>query len=176
VKNKKGYFFLMDGIFAIVILVIGGLIVSSNTVQESTDIPLTMYLDNTVDLFSTVKINELCATDCTCSNEKLEELCTLNLNQDQTLSDYFGELYSLGREDDIEDLFVNLTIENEMLRQDVFSVELRIDDDQIYFHGKNQINSKELISSKKVIFGYIEHPDGMLTYWGPYVMEVNIWD
>lgn len=175
---KKGYFFLMDGIFAIVILVIGGLIVSSNTVRETSEIPLTMFLDNSVELLSSVKINELCNDECFCSNKKLQEFCKngLILNKGQTLIDYMGELYSQGDNLKISDLFANLTLENNMFRQDVFSVELKIDDETIYFQGKTQEESKDLMSSKKVIFGYYELPTGIVEFWGPYIAEVNIWN
>ena len=53
--NKKGYFFLMDAIFAVVILTIGYLMISSNTPRVTSEVPLTMYLDNTMELISTVK-------------------------------------------------------------------------------------------------------------------------
>ena len=132
-KTKKGYFFLMDGIFAIVILTIGYLMISSNTPRVTSEVPLTMYLDNTMELLSTIKVYELCSdfSQCSCSNAKLSEYCEdgLILNANQTLLDYFGELYYSPDPDPIaeayfrllsSDLFYNLTVGNNLFRQDIF--------------------------------------------------------
>lgn len=193
-KTKKGYFFLMDGIFAIVILTIGYLMISSNTPKVSSEVPLAMYLDNTIELLSTVRVYELCSdySQCTCSNAKLSEYCEdgLILNANQTLLDYFGELYySPDSIDSIaaayfrllaSDLFHNLTIENNLFRQDIFGVEFKINGEKIYPNfdtDSSKKQSKNLISSRKLILGYYERADtGEVEFWGPYIAEVNVWE
>jgi hypothetical protein len=178
--NKKGYIFLMDAIFAIVILLVGYLIISSNRAVETTEIPLSILAENTMDLFSNVRVSELCYdfTTCSCSNEKLEELCSNKdiENTNQTLLDYFGELYSRNKKTEAEELFKNLTLENDMLRQDVFGVEFNINDEKIYSNAGNKDQSKDLISVKRMSFGYFEDIEtGQITFWGPYVMRLDIW-
>ena len=183
----------MDAIFAIVILTIGYLMISSNTLRVTSEVPLTMYLDNTMEFLSTVKVYELCSdySSCTCSNVKLSEYCSngLILNANQTLLDYFGELYYSPNPDPIaeayfrllsSDLFHNLTVENNLFRQDIFGVEFNIDGQKIYpntdtYPSKKQ--SKNLISSRKLILGYYERGDtGEVEFWGPYIAEVNVWE
>jgi hypothetical protein len=175
--KKKGEFFLIDGLFSIVILTIGFLIITSNRPSQNNEISLDVILDNSVDIFSSVKINELCSSDCICSNPKLGEFCLSKMirNKDQTLFDGIGELYSKNQKIKAGELFMNITLEEDMLRKDIFNAELKIDGKRIYLQGEDN-NPTELISSKKIIFGVYENPElGTVTYFGPYLFEVNIW-
>ncbi|MBN2368612.1 hypothetical protein JXC34_06330 [Candidatus Woesearchaeota archaeon] len=176
-NSNKGFFFLLDGVFAIVILVIGFLILSSHTSVETTEIPLSMISENAVNLLSSVKINELCDETYACSNQKLSEMCPSNIrNMDQTVLDYLGELYVVNKKQDAAQVFRNITLENDLFRQDIFGVELRINDEVIYFQGGKKQQAKDLISVKKVIFGFYEvPPTGEVVFWGPYLAEVDIW-
>ncbi len=177
--NKKAYIFLMDGIIAVVILTVGFLLISSNKPDETTEIPISMMTENTMSLFSNIKLYEICDfSDCGCSNDKLSEYCASGYieNKNQTLLDYFGELYNRSMQSRADELFYNITIENDLLRQDIFGVEFKINDETIYLHGINKEKSKDLISSKRIIFGYYEVPSsGIINYWGPYLAEVNVW-
>ena len=95
--KKKAFFFLMDSIFAMVILTIGYFVVSSNKGVVNADLPLNVAVEGTIDILSSVEINEMC-NSCNCSNAKLEELCIAGdvKNSDQTIMDFLGELYSTG--------------------------------------------------------------------------------
>ena len=176
--NKKAFFFVLDGIFALIILLIGFLIISSSSRVTITEVPLSILSENTMDLLASVNVNELCPEDCECSNQKLEEYCSQGRirNMNQTLLDYMGELYVLGKKSDSESLFRNITMQNDLLRQDIFGVEFRIDGDVIYHQGGDQKKSNELISVKKIIFSYYElRNNGAVVLWGPYLAEVDIW-
>jgi len=174
----------MDAIFAVVILTIGYLLISSNTPKVTTEVPLTMYLDNTMELLSTIKVDDLCIdySTCACSNPKLSEYCNNNLilNANQTLLDYFGELYNTSNTEEAKELFYNLTVENNLFRQDIFGIEFNINGERIYsntdtYASKEQ--SRKLISSRKLIMGYYELPNtGEVKFWGPYIAEVNVWE
>jgi len=180
-KNKERILLAM---FAIVILTIGYLMISSNVPRVTSEVPLTMYLDNTMELLSTVRVYELCLdySQCICSNAKLSEYCNdgLILNANQTLLDYFGELYATNNEDDASELFHNLTVENNLFRQGIFGIEFNIDGVKIYptfDTDTSKKQSKNLISSRKLILGYYERGDtGEVEFWGPYIAEVNIWE
>jgi hypothetical protein len=175
--RKKGEFFLIDGLFSIVILTIGFLLITSNKPTQNNELSLDVLLDNSVDLLSSVKINELCSADCICSNQKLSQYCQnkLIMNHDQTLFDGIGELYSKNKKNEAGELFKNITLEKNMLRSDIFNAQIKIDGESIYMQGEYN-NPAELISSKKIIFGFYENKElGTVTYFGPYLFEVNIW-
>jgi hypothetical protein len=179
-KSKKGEFFLIDGLFSIVILAIGFLIISSNQPKQTNDIPLSILAENTMELFSSVKIDELCDA-CDCSNKKLSEYCLSNyiINKNQTILDSVGEMYSRGTNNYKQragQLFKNITLEKNMIREEIYGMELIINGESIYLQGSNQQKAKEMISSKKIIFGVYEFPaTGQVVYWGPYLAEVKIW-
>jgi len=173
--NKKAYFFLLDGIFAVVILVIGFMMISSNRVFVYDEVPLALVAENTMDLLSTVKINDLCDNACECSHELIETYCKSGriLNKEQSLIDYFGELYDTGKVTEADTLFSVLL--DDLIRTDLFNAELVIDGNTIYTDN-GKISSPNLISSKKIGFGFYENREtGVVSYWGPYIIEVNIW-
>ncbi|MBT3720964.1 hypothetical protein HN789_06740 [archaeon] len=179
--NRRAYFFLMDAIFALVILMIGFMIISSSKPTETDDIPLALAAENFMDIMASVKLNEICY-GCECSIQDVQQQCNNGdiLNMDQSMLDYLGELYYLYDEGDIlkrqELIDVFTGISDEIYREDLYGVELIIDNRQMYIDG-DKINTPNLITSKRVLFGYIENSvNGQVTYWGPYSLEVNFWE
>lgn len=172
-KSKKGYIFIIDAIFAAIILSIGFMIISSSH-KISDETPMPVAADNFLDVLSRVTIDDLCeVSTCVCTNRKLQETCILTNNTQQTLLDHMGELYELGKEDLSRQLFSNFTY---LIRKDLYGVSFSIGDDEIYSDsGKD--TSKVLIAKKKIIFGFIENPrTGEVIYWGPYMAEVDFWE
>ena len=190
---KKGYIFQIDMFFAITILIIGYLLISGNDRDEKLEIPIGTAAQNVMDVLSNVKISELCPdytinpvlldNDCTCFNQQVESLCKNDKlkNPDQSMLDYFGELYYTSK------LNPPLILGNSFVRTDLFGIELLLvngpDQEVLYanppipdtFASKEKSNN--LISSKKVIFGYYENrAAGEVSFWGPYTVEVNIWE
>ena len=172
--KKKAVFFYMDAIFAITILMVGFMLISSTNRYKQDNIPLETVSEHAMNLLSTVKIKELCDVDCSCSVDVLEDQCSSIKNKDQTLINYFGEMYYREKNEKIEDLFTGL-VEEGLYREDLYRVELRIENDPI-FTQEGKTESSKLISSKRVVFGY--YFDGItekIEYWGPYILEVNLW-
>jgi hypothetical protein len=174
INNRKGYFFIIDAIFAAIILSIGFMIISSGS-RISDETPLPVVADNLLDILSRVKINDLC-DHCVCSHAKLQETCALTNNYEQTLLDHVTELYTSGnnvKQTKARELFSSLL---PLIRQDLYGVELKINNVQIY-SDTGQEKTKVLISKKKISFGYVETPTtGTVTYFGPYMIEVNMWE
>jgi hypothetical protein len=186
----------MDGIFAIVILLTGYLIISSNRSLGSTEAPLGSTLQNGVDLLSTIKIKEICSLNCDCRNRQLKQLCIEGkiADFDQTLLNYFGELYTTStypnqfRTDMNRStlLFKNLTLENNIFREELFGIEFKIinkSNEIIVYRSladetqDSRQKSKNLISSKTVVFGsYVINSTGEVYFWGPYLAEVELWE
>lgn len=173
--NRKSYFFLLDGIFAIVILMIGFIIILSQKPVLESDTTLILTSENVMDLMSSIKINQLCNA-CQCSNQKLQEFCNQGLikNQDQTFMDFLGELYFRNNKPKANELFIDFS--NKLIRQDLFGIELIINNEVISYDVEIE-KSKKIISNKKLIFGFFESPDsGQVEFWGPYILEVNLWE
>lgn len=169
---KKGYFFLIDGIFAIVILVIGFLLVSTEKPYKEQTMPVEFSADNFIDILSTVKLSDICENSV-CTNKKIEQYLGQTNNHEQTIIDFLGELYSAGKKNEAKIIFTNLTY---IVRNDIYGVSLSINNEELYSDtGKSQ--SRELIASKKMVFGFAENQaSGKVRYWGPYLAEVMIWE
>jgi hypothetical protein len=179
---KKGYIFLMDAIFAVILLVIGVIIVSSNRIAVSSEIPLSISLDNSLDFLSSVKIADICE-GCSCSVKKMSELCLDNeiKNSQESLLDYLGELYSRDKVPDAFSLIENISNEKDIFKEkELFDVEIRINDAQIYPNidlSDKKKKTKNLLSSRRIIFGYYENNlTGAINYWGPYEVKTEIWE
>ncbi|MCM2325561.1 MAG: hypothetical protein NDI94_03800 [Candidatus Woesearchaeota archaeon] len=171
INSRKGYFFIIDAIFAAIILSIGFMIISSGS-KPRDETPLPVVADNLLDIISRTKISDLC-NQCVCTQAKLQETCALTKNYEQTILDHMTELYVLNRQDKARELFISFL---PLIRQDLYGVELRINNVQIY-SDTGQEKTNALISRKKISFGYIETPaTGAVTYFGPYLIEVNLWE
>jgi hypothetical protein len=172
--NGKGYFFMMDGMFAIVVLVIGLLIIISAKPVVTNELQVSMVSENVVGLLSQIKIKEMC-DGCKCTNSKLREYCQTReiRNNESTLLGYFGELYSFGDKNHLlTDLFANLS--DELYRDDLYGFQIKIENYSMYSdHGRDK--SRNMISRKKMVFGYYEQGNGIVKFWGPYNVEVNTW-
>jgi len=179
---KRGYFFVLDGIFAVVILVIGLIMISSNIYTNPAEVPLISLSDDLLDLLSSTQVSELCYDyeECICSNRKIEELCTNHLifNPDQSILDYFGELYTKDYKEIISQLYQNIT--KDIIKHNIIGSELIINDEKIYPNYDTTSSKNEsdfLISSKRIIFSYYEEPEsGDVSFWGPYLIEIRLWE
>lgn len=182
--NKRAYFFLIDGIFAMIILMIGFMIISSNKPTETDEVPLAQSAENFVDLISSVKISEVCE-ECECSLFQIQQQCNNDLikNRDQTILDYLGELYFKYKQtnnpdikNQIRDIF--LEVADIAYRNDLYDVGLRINGEDMFVQG-NQEESFNLISSKRILFGFYHMETAFsinIVYWGPYLAEVRLWE
>jgi hypothetical protein len=184
---RKGYIFLLDGIFAVILLVIGLIMISSNRTEVSTESPLALTLENSMSLLSAVKVTDVC-NGCNCSISKMKDLCFGNKikNSRQSLLDYVGELYSRGLKDDAYQLLKNISAGKDIFREnEIFGAELDIGDDRVYpGPGLSDADlaaikkrSKNLLSSRKMIFGYYEDAQtGKISFWGPYEVRAELWE
>jgi hypothetical protein len=189
--KKKAYFFLMDAFFAIVILTVGFMLISSNKAAQTTEIPMAAAADNLVSILATARVQDLCPGNCnSCQNEQLVQMCDEGAikNYNQSLLDYFGELYknevhppdsppNYAYLTNAQGLFDSLLEQYDLYRSDLFGIEFRINDEVIFAESDStKEKSKDLLSAKRVIFGFYEIKEtGEVVFWGPYLAEVNIW-
>ncbi len=171
--TKKGYFFLIDGIFAVVILMIGFIIIMSQRPHAEENNNLEIVSGSIMELFSKIRVSQLC-DGCSCSVKKLGNYCSRGMvkNTNQGLFDYLGELYYLGKKQEAGDLFLNITYSQ--IRQDLYGVELLINNERVTPQIEKGHN---LISRKGISFSFYEIPEtGEVRFFGPYKIEVNFWE
>ena len=175
--NRKAYFFLMDAIFALVILMIGFMVITSTKPSNIDEVPLAQVSENLVDILSSVKIKEICDEECVCSNEMIETFCPSIKNKDQTILDYLGELYNIDPlQTNQKAMRVFRSVIEDLYRKDLYGIELIINNHKLYGDG-NKETSLNLITAKRVLFGFNENPTtGNLEFWGPYLLEINVWE
>lgn len=166
---------MLDAVFAIMILTVGFMIISSSKPKLSDELPLSTISENIFGIMSSVKINEIC-TGCACSSQVLSDYCSHGKikNPDETLLDYIGEMHNASISDEeIKNFYLDII--SNFVRDDLYHTDLIIDGHVVYPNtGKN--TSLELISGKRLAFGYNEDTlAGTVKYWGPYIIEVNVW-
>jgi hypothetical protein len=172
---RKGYIFMMDVVFASMVLLIGFMIITSTRPREDDEIPLPQMSDSILDTISKIRIRDICEDNCVCSIPAFDDPCTVGLlNNDSTIAQSLGQMYDAHISDEeIANVFIDVS--NQLVREDIFNLDLIIDGRVIYSDsGKHE--SPEIITGKRMIFGYTEDKDlGSVTFWGPYVLEVNVW-
>ena len=165
-KTRRGFFFLIDVIFAVLILGIGFFLIVHKEPQK-TEIPLLQNSENAIEFLSTIKGNEIC-NNCEC-NLLLSKYCS---NMNHTIIQIAGYLYSNSKKTEAGELIKNITYY--LIPKDMFSYEFIMNGETLVFQGED--NAKELISSKRVVFGYYENPEnGEVLFFGPYLAELRMW-
>ena len=116
----------MDVIFAVVILTIGYMMISSNRISSHDEVPLALVAENTMDLLSSVTISDLCENGCDCTNGNISYYCRQGwiYNNESSLLDFFGELHSRDLNSLGETLFKDLL--DDVIRTDLYNAELVI--------------------------------------------------
>ena len=172
---KKAYIFMLDVVFASMILMIGFMIISSTKTREIDDIPLPQASEGIIDTISKIRLSEICDR-CNCSISVIEDYCSRGLirNMDATIAGSLGEMYHRGEDDEVIGEMFNMTSQK-LFRKDIFSRDLSIDG-RVIFSDQGKAESSEVISARRMIIGYYENRfTGEVTFWGPYVLEVSVW-
>ncbi len=181
-RSRKGFFFVIDSIMAIVILSIGiYMILSSYMVFADRDQTaltsrsLLSFMDNVT----------IASYD---SDYKFEELMGLSgggnyiTRYDNSLSEQLGEFFFRDRWDlasglagDIVEKVVPQQFEAEILvKEPVSDIE-----ETIYERNTDPSfssdDSRLVVPYKSIVMGDFESEDGSPEPWGPYVIEVRVW-
>jgi hypothetical protein len=130
--KKKGYFFTMDAVIGVIILIIG-LIVITGFYFYSPDKEKTQGIATDISgVLANIKVNEICSNinDCTtCSYNSVENICNNNLipNSGMTLLELFGYLHSKNRHTTIEAI-INETIINKKILPYNYDMQVVLED------------------------------------------------
>ena len=172
--NKRGYFFLLDSIIALGVLIIGGFLVFASYTKAPSKEEPKFLSETTMDFFADTKISDI-NNAYAGFNGQLWQQGDIT-NDDNTLLQQIGEFYAKNQLGTAEKFIGNLT-ENIIPVQYLF--EFRMNNQLLYPINPSQdhLNSKQstaiLIPSRKIVHGYLNQETGDL--FGPYAAEVLVW-
>ena len=180
-RMKKGYYFSIESLMGILVLTSSFFLI--NTLFESpVPLPDYRYATNLVGFMSHVSVSDICSNGC--DGLALDTLSKKYGIYDNSIIDMMGYTYykSPGNVTQItEEIFA---VGGMVLRGRDAAIMIRgIECDILYStqnistldcdEGANVTNE---VVFRKVITGYvINEDDGILDFWGDYVLEVRIW-
>lgn len=171
---RKGYFFLIDSMLALGVLVIGSFLVFSTYTKIPSKEGVELLSEDVMDFFADTKISGVNNEYAGVGGQLWDS--GLISNADNSLLQQLGEFYEQDNLDIAEQFILSLT-ENSIPPQFLF--EFRIEDTLLYPQNPSQshLDSKDrtqvLIPSKKIVHGYLDENTGDL--FGPYDAEVLVW-
>lgn len=173
--KKRGYFFVLDAILGLFILVIGVFLITSSYVDVPKPTQVSFLADDLLNFLSNTKIKEF--------NNPYAGLGGTLWNQgvitdpDNSLLQQIGEFYATNKLDTADKFIQNVSTG---IVPQQFRYEVWMDDVIIYpktpsaEHTKSKNSTELLLTSKKLTFGTINKTTGNL--WGPYKAEVFVWE
>lgn len=192
-RSVKGYFFLFDAIAAVMILTAGYLLIISANPAKPAEIQAKHISRDIMGLLATVKVDDLCrncgqGASCACTNYlQLQTLCQGNLirNCEYTLLELIGDLESQPPDYSLQiGSLLSELLPSTIFRTDLYGFRFLIQADpavpasmtERYQTSSDYQDSKLLIASKRIVFGYWEDPGaGTFSFWGPLIVEVQTW-
>lgn len=174
-NEKRGYFFVLDAVLGLFVLIIGVFVVTSSYVGVQQPTQVKLLSDDLLGFLSKTKIKNI--------NNPYTGIGGELWNQgdisdgDNTLLQQIGEFYYLNKADTAEK-FIQNTTKDVVPAQ--FRYEVWVDNALLYpkTPTPEHIASKDktllLLTSKKITFGVLDKSTGEL--WGPYKAEVFLWE
>lgn len=172
--NKRGYFFLIDSILALGVLVIGGFLIFSSYVKVPAKEDAAALAESLMDFFSNTKIKDVNNAYAGVGGELWQQ--GIITNEENTLLQQIGVFYASNNLGTAGKLIANIT-KNSVPQQYLF--EFHIDNALLYPQNASQIHlqsknaTRVLIPSKKIVHGFLNEETGDL--FGPYEAKVLVW-
>ncbi len=171
--NKRGYFFVLDALLALGVLVMGVSLLLAAYTRTPEKGQTTNLAEDVLDFFAKTKIEDFNNPYFGPSGTLVRE--GYIKDEKKTLLQQLGEFYVNGDLDTAEKLITNVT---ENLIQVQYKYEFSIEGIRVYPQSPSQEfltsknNAKVLFPSKKFSFGTINNT---LDLFGPYEVEVLVW-
>lgn len=175
IRNKRGYFFMLDALLGLFVLVIGVILITSAYTKVPLPTQTGLLSDDLLNFLANTKIKDL--------NNQYAGIGGLLWSQglitdsDNSLLQQVGEFYATERFE-IAGKFVE-NVSKEILPPQ-YKYEVRIDNTMVYpinptdSHYASRGNTSLLLTSKQITFGIINKTTSQL--WGPYKVEVFVWE
>lgn len=172
--GKRGFFFILDAILAIGILVIGVLFLTSSYIQLPQLTQVSFLSDDLLSFLSDTKIKDLNNEYAGIGGE-LWKNGTIS-NQENSLLQQASIFYKKNDLGTAEKFIQSST--NELVPSQ-FRYEVWIDKTLIYprnpssQHSLSRNQTSLILASRKIAFGFLNQSTGEI--WGPYEVEVYLW-
>jgi len=172
--KKRGYFFVLDAVLALTILVIGVFLITSSYVNAPQPTQVSLLSDDLLNFLANNKIKDL--------NNAYAGIGGVLWNQgaitdaDNSLLQQLGEFYATNKLDTAEKFIANVS--NGVV-PDQFRYEVWMDNVILYpktpaqEHARSRNSTELLLTSKKITFGILNKTTSDM--WGPYKAEVYVW-
>jgi hypothetical protein len=172
--KKRGYFFALDSILGLGVLVIGVFLIFSTYAFEQPKVQTSYYSEDLISYLANTKIKDI--------NSKYSGIGgTLwkngNItNEENTLLQQIGEFYEFKNWELLSN-FTNDTTKNLISLQ--YEFEIWLNESLVYprdpslEHNQSKNSSDLLLSSRRIVYGILDKRTGDL--WGPYETEVLVW-
>lgn len=171
--DKKGYFFTLDSMLSLGILILGSFLIFSSYTLVPSKIQTNILAKDIIDFFGNTKIEELNNQYAGIGGTLWQQ--GLIIDKDNSLLQQLGEFYFSNNLIIAEKFIVNIT--NNLVPPQ-FSFEFWIDDNLIFpsvlteEHIFSKNSTDLLLTSRKITFGLINDSAVLI---GPYDVEVLVW-
>ena len=173
--KKRGYFFVLDAVLGLFVLIIGVFLITSSYVNVPKPTQVGLLADDLLNFLSNTKIKELNNPYAGIGGELWKQ--GIITDGDNSLLQQIGEFYATNKLD-IAEKFIQNVSKGVMPEQ--FRYEVWLDNTLLYpqtitpEHEKSRNSTEILLTSKKITFGIINKTTSNL--YGPYKAEVFVWE
>ena len=173
--KKRGYFFILDAVIGLSVLVIGVFLVTSLYVNAPKPTQVQLLSDDLLNFLSNTKIKNLNNAYAGIGGELWQQ--GEITDSDNSLLQQIGEFYAKSKLDTAEKFIQNVSKD---AVPEQYMHEVWIDGILLYpraptpEHAKSKDSTKLLLTSKKLTFGIINKTTSDM--WGPYKAEVFVWE
>lgn len=174
-SKKRGYFFILDAVLALFIIVIGVFLITSSYVNVPAPAQVSLLSDDLINFLSVTKIKDMNSPYAGIGGQLWNQ--GLITDPENSLLQQAGEFYATNKLD-VADQFIQSVSQGVIPQQ--FMYEVRMNEVILYpktqtpEYTKSRSGTGLLLTSKKITFGIINKATGDI--WGPYKAEVFVWE
>ncbi|MBI2659225.1 hypothetical protein HYX05_03970 [Candidatus Woesearchaeota archaeon] len=173
--GKRGFFFILDAVLGLTVLVIGIFLITSSYVNAPQPQQVSLLSDDLMDFLSNKKIRELNNPYAGIGGQLWAQ--GVITDADNSLLQQIGEFYAKNNMDTAEKFIQNVS---KGIVPEQFRYEVWIDGTILYpktpsaEHIESKSSTTILLAAKKLTFGIVNKTTSDL--WGPYKAEVFVWE
>ncbi len=173
--KKRGYFFILDAMLALTVLVMGIATILSAYVKVNPAAQAGLLSDDLLNFLSNNRIKDLNSPYAGIGGELWNQGSITDA--DNTLLQQAGIFYATGQPDTAENFIQNVSAG---IIPSQFDYEVWINGAVLYpkspspEHARSKNSTKLMLTSKKITFGILNRTTSGL--WGPYKAEVFVWE
>ena len=173
--KKRGFFFILDAMLGLFVLVIGVFLITSSYVNTPTSTQVELLSDDLLSFLSNTKIKDINNNYAGIGGELWNQ--GMITDADNSLLQQTGEFYAKSQLDTADKFIQNVT---QGIVPSQYNYEVWMNGNLIspktptQEHTNSKSKTRLLLTSKKITFGIINKTTSGI--WGPYKAEVFVWE